>query len=296
MASRSLTGGTTQTLVLNVTEGLYVLRYLGGADPRSAPAAIVKLPATESADADIITAPGLDTGEMPGPGSNVVILVRRSGPIEVVVEASDRNQSLEARFSLDLLAPALVKMRPEAESRTRLSSNMLPKATVSTAEAGQSGLIALFAHVARRGDIAADEEGWVAGPNAPSAIEGIEVACSRTDLGIAVQYRNVSNPNRWSDWQSPGRFVGTRQKASPLTGLRLKVVGAASQGFELEGEALFLGSPTLLGRGHDLEFVSAGGLDPLVGLKLRLVQLSTAVAIPDARKAPRVRVFRSYAD
>ena len=81
-----------------------------------------------------------------------------------------------------------------------------------------------------------------------------------------------------------------------MTGLRLKVVGAASLGFELEGEALFLGAAILRGRGPDLEFVSAGGLDPLVGLRLRLIQLPTVKAIPDASKAPRVRVFRSYAD
>lgn len=296
MASRTLTGITTQTLVLNVTEGLYVLRYLGGANPRSAPAAIVKLSSAASTDADIITAPGLNSGEMPGPGSNVVILVRRSGPIEVVVEASGGNDSLDARFSLDLLAPALSKKRPDTEGRTQVKSDAMAKPDVSAPASGQSALIELFAHVARRGDIAADQEGWVAGPNAPSAIEGIEVSCNRTDLGVAIQYKNLANANRWSDWQPPGGFVGTRQKASPLTGLRLKVVGAASQGYELEGEALFLGSPIQLGRGQDLEFVSVGGLDPLVGLKLRLVQLSTTTTIPDVRKAPRVRVFRSYAD
>ena len=295
MASRT-TGGTTRTLVLNVTEGLYVLRYLGGANPQSAPAALVKLPATDFADADIITAPGLDTGEMPGPGSNVVLLVKRSGPVEVVVEASGGNDSLDARFSLDLLAPAITKRRQETVDRTRVKSGAMSKPDVSGAVSGQPGLIELFAHVARRGDIAADQEGWVAGPKAPSAIEGIEVSCSRTDLGVAIQYKNLSNANRWSEWQPPGSFVGTRQKASPLTGLRFKVVGAASQGYELDGEALFLGSSIQLGRGQDLEFVSAGGLDPLVGLKLRLVQFSNAAAIPDTTKAPRVRVFRSYAD
>ena len=295
MASRT-TGGTKQTLVLNVAEGLYVLRYLGGANPRSAPAATVKLPATDSAEADIITAPGLDTGEMPGPGSNVVLVVRKSGPLEGGVEASGGNDSLDARFSLDLLAPALPKGRPEAAERTRVKLGAMAKPDVSGAGSGQPGLIELFAHVARRGDIAADEEGWVAGPNAPSAIEGIEVSCSRTDLGVAIQYKNLSNANRWSEWQPPGGFVGTRQKASPLTGVRFKIVGAASPNYELDGEALFLGSPIQLGRGQDLEFVSAGGLDPLVGLKLRLVQFYKAEAIPDARKAPRVRVFRSYAD
>ena len=228
MASRT-TGGTKQTLVLNVAEGLYVLRYPGGANPRSAPAATVKLPATDSAEADIITAPGLDTGEMPGPGSNVVLVVRKSGPIEVVVEASGGNDSLDARFSLDLLAPALPKGRPEAAERTRVKLGAMAKPDVSGAGSGQPGLIELFAHVARRGDIAADEEGWVAGPNAPSAIEGIEVSCSRTDLGVAIQYKNLSNANRWSEWQPPGGFVGTRQKASPLTGVRFKIVGAASQ-------------------------------------------------------------------
>ena len=185
-------------------------------------------------------------------GSNVVLLVRRSGSIEILVGSNTENKSLDARFSLDLLAPSLSKLRQEARSRTIPGSGVMPKPLVASTEGDQSELIEVFAHVARRGDIAADEEGWVAGPNAPSAIEGLEVSCSRPDVGVSIQYRNGMNAGRWSDWQSPGGFVGTRQKANPLTGIRLKVVGAASQGFELVGEALFLGSPILQGRGHDL--------------------------------------------
>ena len=296
MASRTVTSGTKQTLVLNVTEGLYVLRYLGGVDPRSAPSALVKVPSAEAVDLDVITAPGFDAGEMPGPGSNLVLVVRTAGSIEVEVQSVGENGSLDARFSLDLLAPALTRMRTHPEQRTLLKSSAAVRQVVSGGDDGAYKSIELFAHVARRGDIAADEEGWVAGPKAPSAIEGIEVLCTRSDVGITIQYRNTSNPNTWSDWQAPGTFVGTRQKASPLTGLRLKVIGAAASLFELEVEALFLGSATVVGRGRELEFVSAGGLDPLVGLRMGLMQLSAASASSDMRKAPRVRVFRSYAD
>ena len=138
MAGRTLTDGTTQTLKLNVNEGLYVLRYLGSVDPQSAPAALVKLPSTNSADADIIDAPGLDPGEMPGPGSNVVLLVRRSGSIEVLIGSNRDNMSLDARFSLDLLAPALSRPGPDTKSRTRVNPGAIPNRKLHRRRAGRS--------------------------------------------------------------------------------------------------------------------------------------------------------------
>jgi hypothetical protein len=100
------------------------------------------------------------------------------------------------------------------------------------------------------------------------------------------------DPGRWSAWQTPGSLVGTRQKASALTGLRLKLVGADASRYEIEGEALFLGSPVMPQRGSEVEFVSQAGVDPLVGLKLSLVERGRADAGAQASKSSRVRIFR----
>lgn len=279
---------------MRVGEGLYVLRYLASLKPKTAPSAIVRLADGEAGDIDIIVAPGLGAGEMLGPGSNIVLVARKAGLVEVVLKSSSGQAPPDARFSLDLLAPAV----PRTYLAAARSGSDMPATQRSSVKGGfgKRPTLDILAHVARRGDISADSDGWVAGPKSPSAIEGLELRCEGADIGISMQYKNAASVDRWSAWQAPGKFAGTRQKASPITGLRLKLVGTESASFELEGEALFLGSTILTGRGDEIEFVSAGGSDPLVGLRLALVELPPVRDPQIERLLPRVRVFRSYAE
>jgi hypothetical protein len=76
-----------------------------------------------------------------------------------------------------------------------------------------------------------------------------------------------------------------------------------AQGVEIAAEALFLGALVASQRGRQVEFVSASGVDPLIGVKIGVqivhdASAGRAVSGADAQardREPRVRVFRASA-
>ena len=276
---------SVQSMELSVAPGLFVLRYLSCADLRDAPSADVRSLGA-AGDVDIISVPGSPTGHLPGPGSNLVIVARRASKVEVLVTARDGSSSRDARFTLDLLGSAKSEqVRPAVQTASNdigRSSDVSPSIPS----------LAVEAHVARRGDVSADAEGWIGGPRSPSALEGVVFRSGGADLGIAAQFINTQDPGRWSAWVTPGSLVGTKQKASPLTALRLKLVGSDAPRFELSTEALFLGAPVSVQRGNEVEIGTLGAGDVLVGLRVQVVQRQSEMAEAAERRAPRVRVFR----
>ena len=278
---------STRRVTLEVKPGLYVLRYLSSTDIRTAPVASVAPAAGSVGDVDMVCAPGLRAEEMSGPGSNLVLVVRRAGSIIVAIDAVEGSDNLDAKFSLDLLAAAA---DPRRQVKRVEQAHPGPETLVR--EAGTQVGVSILAHVARRGDIVPDAEGWIAGPRSPSPIEGFEIRCHGADLGVAAQYQNATDQRSWSAWLTPGSFIGTRQKASPMTGLRLKLIGAEAGHFEIEGEALFLGSPKTSVKGTEVEFQAPGVNDPLVGLRLQIARRKETAQDTLHLKAPRVRVFR----
>lgn len=275
----------TQRSTLNVGAGLYVLRYLGSIDPRNAPRAHVTPQQSSDHDIDIVGAPGTQHGELTHPGSSLVIVVRKAGVIEVVVNAVENSNNVDARLTLDLVASAVLPASRDARS----NGVDRVKAEVPRRQ-GAAPSLAVQAHVARRGDIMADGDGWIAGPEAPAAIEGLQIDCDDPEIGVVGQYRNTQARD-WSRWSQPGHFIGTEQKASALTGLRLKLTGASASAYALEVRSIFLGSPLQTQKGVEIEIVSPGDLDPLIGLNLRLVAVEPP-KFQELPKAPRVRVFR----
>ena len=95
---------------------------------------------------------------------------------------------------------------------------------------------------------------WAAGPDAPAPIEGLEIRPLASDgLRVEIQVMTAGRASAWSEWASPGKFVGTRGRNLPLTGLRLQLVGDEADQFLLGSDALFLGSAIANRRGREIE-------------------------------------------
>jgi hypothetical protein len=113
-----------------------------------------------------------------------------------------------------------------------------------------------------------------------------------------------------------GSFAGTRGRAMPLTGIVLELSGPDASHYQLEVEALFLGSPIKRAVGQRVLLSGPTGREPLVGLRLALAVLNDVpqqnpqtererraeppskveepgTASEQVRKSGRVRVFRS---
>ena len=151
-----------------------------------------------------------------------------------------------------------------------------------------------------RGDVAVTENEWLAGPGSPAPIEGIGVRSTDRDrLSVEMQVLAVGAP-QWSVWVGDGAFAGTRGRGLPLAGVRLRLVGAEASRVELSAEALFLGQMVQTKTGRQVEFASATGSDPLVGLKLGVQAVGKPLGVqknegPAQDRGSRVRVFRPSA-
>jgi hypothetical protein len=293
-----------------VGRGLFLFKYVSG--PASGPAPVARVCPLVGNEPfiELISAPGTVSGFLSRPGESLVIRAERPGDLTVAVIRQNADASFEASFRLEPV------MSDEGSVASAGGYQSVPGFELARDPSGPNsgGGLRLCAHVARRGDIEAPAAQWVAGPGAPAAIEGIEIrGALPSGVGVDVQVLVATNPPRWLDWSPAGVFAGTRGRAMPLAGLRLKLVGAAAVHFMMRADALFLGSAVVSKQGREIELVGSGGADPLVGLRLDLAPAASARPATPARiesearlapagagdvnlgrrSEPRVRVFRA---
>ncbi len=302
---------------LNVERGLYVLRYVGASDG-AGPTIFVRSSPGQEDSLTVVPAPGEPAGCLAGPGSISVIVADQPLTLQLTARAVSPTGSLVADLRLEPLAAVLAERSSSSFAGSEAAAQSAqpprsaeplptPKPAIGRPSAfeshrgpdssfGEDGL-RILAHVARRGDIVEAEGRWIAGPDAPAPVEGLAVDCPASIGDLRYQVLAASD-TRWSDWLSSGGFGGSRGRATALVGVRLRLVPAAGSNVSLGGEALFLGSAIIRKDGHELEFRSAAGLDPLLGIRLE-IKRETEIREPRPNVASvvppsgRVRVFRA---
>jgi hypothetical protein len=275
-----------QETTIAINRGLFLLRYAAGAANGRSPFAVVR-PASASAPfIEVFSAPGVVAGFLSSPGDCAVIRAEQSGSLVVKMVAQSDGDPLDG----------VLKIEPLTGFDPGGGPDVAPAPI-----AANSGALTFLAHVSRLGDVKAAAGAWIAGPDAPAPIEGLEVRGALPDgVSLDIQPLLATNPPRWLDWSGPGNFVGTR--ALPLAGLRMRLTGSSSENFEIAANALFLGSAVMSRRGREIEIVSTAGGDPLVGLRIELaVAPLAAVAMNATAPAARppeqkLKVFRAMAN
>jgi hypothetical protein len=265
--------GTGREATIDVARGLFLLRYVSGAAAGASPLAIVHPARGSEPFVEVISAPGVVSGFLSSPGECAVVRAEQPGRLMIKIKAESHSASLDASFRLEPVG-----------AKSGGGAAIAGVSTESVAIHGAEKTLKLVAHVARRGDIEADFGLWIAGPNAPAAIEGIGIRGALPEgVRADVQVLVASNPPRWLDWTPVGSFAGTRGRAMPLAGLRVRLLGDAAARFVVCADALFLGSAIITKRGREIELVGSGAADPLVGLRLNLA--------PEARVKPENESF-----
>lgn len=272
--------------VLQVTRGLHSLVY------RYDPAYALDLSVPPIAQVEaaseglfLVTAPGEAFGTLSAPGKGLVVLAEQDGTLHLTIRAAEAGGSLQASLELT---------RIEAP---RLSIAAAPSRQRPALAPGASEFL-VRAHVSLRGDLSSARGEWLCGPALPGRIEGLEVRGVGAECPIEYQVATGGRTGGWSNWFPAGTYAGSRGKALPLIGLRLRLTDAAPADLALRAEALFLGGSPVLRTGREIEFTGPTPLDPLVGLRLDLapaIRADTAgdsVARQDNRPENRLRVFR----
>jgi hypothetical protein len=172
-----------------------------------------------------------------------------------------------------------------ADGGGRGRASILPAARSDTTAQTSHDLagLSVLGHVAGIGDVVAGANEWIAGPSAPSRIEGIAVEWPGKPEQLDLRYSvRLGRPQAFpSPMTELGSFAGTRGQALPLTGIVFELSGAASSDYQLSVEAAFLGSPTMRVIGRRVALSGPTGREPLIGLRVNLEPIN----VPPAREA-----------
>lgn len=270
--------------VLSVERGLHMLTYRWSADPAFL-AGLAPIAAVTGASEGVllVSAPGDAFGVLAEPGAGLVVVAQEAGTIELTLRARRPGAPLSAEIELKRVeAPRPAYAMPAARAREPLPLG------------GAEFLVS--AHVSLRGDLTAGRGDWVCGPQMPGRIEGLELRGTTEDLPLEYQVATGGRTGGWTSWFPAGTYAGSRGKAVPLIGLRIRLKPEAAASLALKAEAAFLGATTVTRVGREIELTGPSLLDPLVGLKLDFVTAEAAEAAPREPVATpassRLRVFR----
>ncbi len=252
--------------VLRVSRGLFVFRYVSSRGGIEAPEVMVS-PAPGPA-VEIISADNSSRPILCAPGDAVVIRAEQDASILATVMPVRPGSSRDAQFVFERIVQSPSLSAPSRDLWFAPTQQQ-PRAITSPG---------ILAHVARRGDVTISPGEWVCGPQLPMVIEGLQVMWPNRPSDVDIQIGcSINARGRRSFVPSPsGTFVGTRGKAAPIVSVSLSLVGHRASTYRLSCEALFLGAQVQMQEGLSVDFSGPSGLEPLVGLRISVLDAVSA--------------------
>jgi hypothetical protein len=274
--------------VVDLDRGLFCVQYQSAEDEISPPKVIVSTTGGHDREVEFVLHPDADQAVLWKPGSSLIVRTNAAAQLSVEVVPLRQNGSKAAAVRFEPL--------------TQGTPVYLEPGEPDSGEETMNG-VRLLGHVAGIGDVVVGPSEWVAGPTAPSRIEGIAIQWPQRPEGVDLRYAVKSSAQQGAPKMvSLQSFAGTRQRALAVTGMVLEMSGPSAHNYQLWAEALFLSSPILRAIGQRLVLSGPTGREPLVGLRFAVKRTQlydepvlpapTAAAVTKYPKG-KVRVFRS---
>lgn len=276
---------------VDLDRGLFLVNYKSAEDSVAPPK--VSLSAVEGHERtlEFILHPDATEPSLWQPNSALVVRTDAPARLQIEVVPTRAGGSRAATVSIEPIQPGELAM-----ANRRMEQTGGKPGTLTT------DAFKLRGHVAGIGDVLVGPNAWIAGPAAPSRIEGLALEWPDKPADLNIRYAvQLANAQAGSARMVPlGTFAGTRGRALPLTGVVLEMDGNTE--LQFSAEAIFLSAPTLRAIGRRVVLSGPTGREPLVGLRVAVERIasfaaSEQIAPPAASQTPptsgRVRVFRS---
>ena len=98
----------------------------------------------------------------------------------------------------------------------------------------------LIAHIADRGDVKPDRDGWTGNRGSGLPVQGIRIQSRQALIKETLRYQVAETPDRFSTPGNADSFVGTRGEQRPIYGLRVMLPESAIEGFHVSMEVSFI--------------------------------------------------------
>ena len=272
--------------IVDVDRGLFLVRYATADDATNPPKVKLSPDIGFSDDVRFVLHPDEDEAVLSHPGTCLVMLVESRGKLVVDVVPARDHGSVAAKVNIEPLA--------QQDPAFRWPAAPHDHGPLELAD------FDILGHVASRGDITVKANEWLAGPSAPSRIEGIRLEWRSKPRDLDIRYAiKTARPQAASGQMVElGTFAGSRGKALPIVGIALEMSGAAASRLQFSTEMIFLGSSLLRMTGKTIAGSGPTGREPLVGLRVNIESADAVAArepapVQPTRPAERVRVFRS---
>jgi hypothetical protein len=280
-----MTNETEQQKNLSLDRGLFFINYKSAEDSVSPPRVIVAPAEGHERRMEIILHPDATEPTLYSPNSGLVVRINTPATLQVQVRPTRPGGSRSAIVRVE-----------------QIQAGRIPDAAVSGNGVGlhvATDGLKVLGHVAGRGDIVVGPNAWIAGPAAPSRVEGVALEWPDKPASVDIRYAvQLANGQTGSGKMVPlGTYAGTRGRALPLTGVVLEMSGTDELKFV--AEAGFLNAPTLRAVGKRVVLSGPTSREPLVGIRIGIERSAPAEAVATSampRKSAgsaRVRVFRS---
>jgi hypothetical protein len=275
-----------QRKTIDIDRGLFLVRYATAEDEAAPPKVTVEPDPASEHGISFLLHPDHDTRTLWHPGACLVVRAATRSRLVVEVEPVPDSRS----------AAASVQIEPLTQGPATPNSSLEQS---WAAEPFDLHDIVVLGHIAGTGDVRVPPHEWLAGPSAPSRIEGIAIEWPSKPTGVEIRYAvTTARPEPMSGRaRELGSYAGTRGKALAVVGLELEIDGNAASRLKFEVEAIFLGAPAARASGQRVVLSSPTGREPLVGLRLgiqEVLQDERATQRVSKSQSPsnRVRVFR----
>jgi hypothetical protein len=283
--------GLEHQKVVDLERGLFLVNYKSAEDSSAPPKIALSVIEGHERNIEFILHPDATEPSLWRPNSALIVRANASARLQIEVLPTRAGGSRAASISIEPIQSG------ELASVTHAMGHRSDVAGALNTDAFK-----LLAHVAGIGDVVVGPNAWIAGPAAPSRIEGLALEWpgkpADLDIRYAVQLANAQAGS--ARMVSLGTFAGTRGRALPLTGVVLQMDGNTE--LQFSAEAIFLSAPSLRAIGRRVVLSGPTGREPLVGIRVAVEQIAGFVATaestrPAASQTPatsgRVRVFRS---
>jgi hypothetical protein len=270
----------SQQKTFDVERGLFLIKYESSENTRNPPIVRVSPDDGSESSIELILPPDAESAVLWSPGASLAARAVQNARLRLVVSASEPGGSTAARVQIHVLDLDPAGMRQRDYS----------------APLDLSGF-RILGHVAGRGDVLADADTWIAGPLAPSRIEGFAIQWPEKAPDMILRYSvTVGGPRpTMGPLVDAGNFAGTRGRALPLVGAILEISGATAQGHHLLVDSVFLGSPQMRTAGQRVVLSGPTGREPLVGLRIRIEAVEQSQASRPSAEPPYVQPDRQRA-